>query len=863
MPAPTNPGPDRRRLLVLAAAFIVAVLLAAPPIEWLPPAREARPLLSALLGAQAAIAALTLAVTLFVLQVVGARQDADDRMSREYVRRSWVRPIFWGSVGAVGVTGAALLAEEFIGAGAPVLAATPGLRNLALLAACAFTANLALAVALFERAIRLAQPDEWRRLRREVNERDVRDAVRAFLRRRQRATTTAGADEPDWGLMFPSPDERSAGEAVRSLLDDARSAMDERRQGDFTRALDSIKELIEYAMNEIEPQVPHWEDPGAQPEWPPLAELDRNLYTFREDVIQRGNREHGFALLDLDYWLLRTGVQRRCGELFTVALEGYRRNYEIASRVGSNELREMFRDRAWSVMPGALVSVSAEDGFPYMRHAVQLQERLLSDAMHSQDSADFGLLRDAFSDLLRHLRFSWGATRWPRPASADLYEELRRAYRIRLMGLGGRAMLLTETGRIPAPAPYVEPARDAYDHLDQLAGDMPRILTGDERRQSLWSDWEMEGARSLEARRMRPEQYPLTFFSVRLLELARDPMPVLDLDGRAQQVLDWFETNGEALERHVHLESGTSIEERRELALGALRAAVQQDEVAAEEEMIDRELSEERIAAFTADVYEAAFSNNAVERLFAHAGAFEYLAGAADGGLEEPDESQYVPKGFLAEEPEDARAYYPPLEGDDWGGSHADDVIAMLREALGEAPPIEAPLDSEQDLLSAIDAALGSLGADGDVIVLLTGDWDRVTFDLAMDPPGGYKSRLGRQPVHTLGPGVEARYRGHPIIWDRADGERRLYVVEPGTWGCFVRQQAEGDTDLLVEVEPIPEERARELLSENPNHLPDIDDHDVKLRKMQTYVRVGVAARTGFRVLDPERARKVVPPSSE
>ena len=32
---------------------------------------------------------------------------------------------------------------------------------------------------------------------------------------------------------------------------------------------------------------------------------------------------------------------------------------------------------------------------------------------------------------------------------------------------------------------------------------------------------------------------------------------------------------------------------------------------------------------------------------------------------------------------------------------------------------------------------------------------------------------------------------------------------------------------------------------------------------MQTFVRVGVAARTEFRVKDPTRARKVVPPASD
>ena len=89
--------------------------------------------------------------------------------------------------------------------------------------------------------------------------------------------------------------------------------------------------------------------PGSQPQWPPLRELGSNLYPFREDVIRRGNREYVFELLRFDYWLLSRGVRRRCGELFTVGLSGYRWNYEIGGRLGNAELRETFRDRTWLV----------------------------------------------------------------------------------------------------------------------------------------------------------------------------------------------------------------------------------------------------------------------------------------------------------------------------------------------------------------------------------------------------------------------------------------------------------------------------------------------------------------------------------
>ena len=730
MPKATNPGPDPLRLLVLGAALCVAVLLATPPIDWLPPADEARSLLGILLGAQAAITALTLAVMIFVLQGVSTRRDANDRMYREYVRQSWARLIFRGSVGAVGITGVALLAEEFGGAGAPVLDTWPSLPNLALLGAVAFVANLVLSLLLFERALLLARPEQWRRLRREVYERDVRQAVQVFIRRYRRATTKLEADEPDLADVFADPGEGSADEAVRALLDDARRAMDERRNADFEVALDFIRELVTSAMGEIERHGFTWAPPGSQPEWPPLAELSRNLYPFREEVIGRGNRDHAFALSSLDYWLLSTGVDRRCGELFTVGLQSYAANYGIISRSGGSEFHELFRDRPWIEIRGVLSALSAEEIVPYMKRIIRHQERLLSSAMHDEHPADFTAFTTGFAEMFGNVKQQWTYGIRPGPGDAGVHE-LEQDYRIAIMGLGGRAILLHEAGRIGDPEPYIDAARAEYSGLERLANDISQAIGHVEQGSfSLWSDWDMEGPSAQMLRPVQTDQYPLTLFSVRLLELASDPMPSLDLRGDAQQLLNWFEANAGQLEPYVRADPETSIDDRRALAIKALSAAVIGDEVAADEEMIARELSEERIAAFTADVYAAIFANNAVERLFTRAGAFEYLASAADSGLEERGASQYVSKGFLATEPENARTRYVGLEGDGWARSHAGDVIAMLREALNEAPVIETPLESGGDLLSAIDTAVDSLEPADGLLLLLSGDWNRITFDL-------------------------------------------------------------------------------------------------------------------------------------
>ena len=125
-------------VFVCLVSASVTILLLVPGFEWLPQHDEARTLLAALLTAQAAIAALTLAVTLFVIQGVSTRRDANDRMYREYLQQSWVRQILCGSIVAVVVGGVVFMAQEFVGGVETVANMVPGLKNLTLLSVISF-----------------------------------------------------------------------------------------------------------------------------------------------------------------------------------------------------------------------------------------------------------------------------------------------------------------------------------------------------------------------------------------------------------------------------------------------------------------------------------------------------------------------------------------------------------------------------------------------------------------------------------------------------------------------------------------------------------------------------------------------------
>ena len=854
----------RRFLLswaALAVVFTVILVIGtsfAPPLSYIPEPRDVGFVLGTLLTAQAAIAALTLAVTLFMMQGANAKADVDDRMYREYIRRSWVRIILWISLLAVGTTGALLLVGELIRGDLVTADYEPELRNLVLVAGIAGIVNLVLAVILFERALLHSGPGQWMALRRHVNETDVREAVQAFLGRLRRARKAREAEGSDLSVLFPDRGEGSADQAIRALLDHARRAMSERRYAEFKLSLDSILELIKYAMKEIRSAGISWGPPGSQAQWPPLRELSRNLYSFREDVIRQGDRDYMQELYSFDFKLTTEGMRERCGELFSVALSGYRWNYQIVNRIGSDVLREQIRDRFSLNAEAFIFGAGPQDRLPYTRELVRQQERILSDAMHSDQSSDFEQLHGDFQARLSAMGFNWedeGMRDSDTPAS---FKQLEQQYRIALMGLSGRAIQLDQENRIADARPYLNVARQANSQLERLADDVGQALVRDESQRFFsWEEWEMEGAPRHQPTRVVMEQYPWLFFALRLMELSSEPLPTLDLHGRAQRTLEWFLNNAESVEAFVQAEPEPALEQRREFATESLRSAVRRDEITEDYEIIARGLSETRITAFTAQVYGAASSSNLIERLFEQAGASLHVAGDDPDGPEERILSRLEHKGFLTDSPADSHSSFSPLDGSQWGHAISDDVDTRFCEMLEGAPKIELTPQTPLALVGEINQALEALGDPEQAIVVLAGNWSDLQGWLNMGHLAEFQPEwrmLESQRIGGFG-----RYRGHPVLSSPAYNGQHIYVVDLGSWGQFLHAEVDDGRDIRVDVNAISADRAQELLENNPNHFSNEPDEESKLRKLQACVEIVIGARKGFRVTDPSRARNLVP----
>ena len=135
------------------------------------------------------------------------------------------------------------------------------------------------------------------------------------------------------------------------------------------------------------------------------------------------------------------------------------------------------------------------EAFPYVEEMVKQQERLLSDSMVLGQLHDYAPLHKGFQAKLRAIRFQWSAEDLPVSDASELLKELEQEYRITLMGLSGRAILLAQSDRIRDVNSYLEVGREVYSQLGSMAGDVATALDYDDHsRLTVWEEWEFQDA---------------------------------------------------------------------------------------------------------------------------------------------------------------------------------------------------------------------------------------------------------------------------------------------------------------------------------------------------------------------------------
>ena len=351
---------------------------------------------------------------------------------------------------------------------------------------------------------------------------------------------------------------------------------------------------------------------------------------------------------------------------------------------------------------------------------------------------------------------------------------------------------------------------------------------------SLWAQWEMESAQPGQVYTINSGQYPFAFITIRLMELTLETTATLDLHGWATRPRDWFINNSNELKNLVYqeqspdLSTGPTTEDRQQFAIESLNFAVRRDEVAEEYDIAHRGLSTDRVLAFAQGVRSAAFRINPIEEVFKAAGAFVNLGRQSDDKPQEKGFNSLQPKAFLSDDLGRGRVFYTPLEGDRWGRDLAYNITLMLCAMLDGAQQKAAPLNSADAALQAINDAQVDLGHPKQLLLILAGDWFDIEMELNRERPDGYQPQWQLQePQLSWRVG---RYHGHPFVRGPRDGHRRMYILDPATWGTFVRSQFEDGQEIKVEITEVTEKRAKKLLKLNPDYFPEQPDDESKLR---------------------------------
>ena len=202
---------------------------------------------------------------------------------------------------------------------------------------------------------------------------------------------------------------------------------------------------------------------------------------------------------------------------------------------------------------------------------VSQQERFLNDALRFDSPTDFIELHSGFEGFV-------SVAEWdrlgPQPETTELSNQLEQSYRIRLMGLAGRAIQLADSGTVADTTPYLDIVRQKHGQPENLGEDVALALEDLTMLTTpLWLEWASENVNLGTTAGVNPERYPLTWFAVRLMELATEPLQPLNLRGSAWRVRKWFEDNAAALEPYVNDVATGAIGKRRALVSDALRVA--------------------------------------------------------------------------------------------------------------------------------------------------------------------------------------------------------------------------------------------------------------------------------------------------
>ena len=832
-----------REILAVIAPFVLLDILVRGPM--VPALLRSEASIGAIAAVQGTVTGLSLIALVLAVELARRQEDRDDTVYEIMLRAAWIRPMFTFALAALLATLGAVALADFSAVYQESRAA-----NL-LLCAYLLTGGVGLALlATVLRTVRVLRPTGVIEYRFQANDRERREKVAEYISSSLNEFPKLGPIER---LLLPHrPVGLTATERLFAEVDDA---LQNGLAGRFSGALERLQTLIENSANQIASSAVGFQPPG-QPAlgyWFPLDALVGRLGELWRAAFSRQGFDFEQELSSLQYWLVKTGAERRSGELLEIGLRSSMVSYQAAqeARRSNGHTRH-----AWlNLDSSAWWRLRQHSGSGFDPGAELFVRRLIE---HLQEYGNMLLRVDdssSFRDLLAQFRDSFydeEEQRWMyRVHTEDGHTPLSTfEYALMaLLALGGRAITLKEQGRLREISPYLDPINEMIDQFTPVARYVPAAC--DERETPLrqqWGWWEMDGRdeAGVSFAWIAPEQYPMLPLLLKLLRDGSDePLPALG--GHAQRFIEAWSSHKDVILEVADIEAEATDEavswfERR------LETAKEAEEREREDFYLASPLDQGRVAQFLGRLTADRQGDRTLEDSFASAGRLRRLTEAEWGESGRLAGAWRLPRAPFVDDPS-----YLPLRGSGLIRGLENALASQLADVVGDASQTHSSVEPEPDsILAAIDAAAIAVG-DGPKLILFSGKWP-------IDIDAELKTRARSAPESELSPhrgrnvlGL-ATYKGNDMLRARGEGAPMAIVLALDGWGWLLRAPMDGE-EFSVRLEEIDSDEALRLASAELPRDADEETRAAKIRELRLLVRVQAEERARFEVDNPEASR--------
>ncbi len=842
-------------IIVAAAAMAIGICLSIHASPWLALPEDPARVVAPLAQVQGAIAAISLAVLVLIVEAVQRREDIVDATYEVFIREALVRPVI-----------ASVLISTFGTAIAFILVRTPSFedeRNLALFAMGSVAITILVILGFTLRALAVLQPSQYRKFKRKAYLEQIRIGVTAQIEH-----INAIVANPTAPTMPSSATEMKAEQAMLQILGDVAVAIKLTRPDRIEEDIATIESAFDYAVKMIANSdyndIP--KDRNQVFELPLFASASRYLPSLWQASYASRVHENVRYVYRLHLHIAHLARDGTIDDLKETVVTSAMLSYQARSdwpegvAQGVGFAWGVVRNHVWLPMLLHSAHPSSPIDTALLRTNVEGFQDIAASMVRDGDIAAFEQITAQISDLhdlLKHNRRGDGKFdhKINQPVD-DLFHDVRLA----LAALAGLAILSQKGGYINNARAFVNRVHEILQGQPNAGESLERLLSAD--RSAFvqpWSWWDdrHDGSSLSRVRTIYPMQHPVLYFITASL--------IDGLDARLPQALGSAPLDGKGvLERHwaiicdVAGIRGDMQETEKERIIGFIEAAKSADEHRRQDRIIMTPISEEHVSKYVQEVLRAykqteSSSTPVVANVFGSVDRAHILPvddsdalaelpfrlrGAFKGAFMRTIQTHYVadPSATRVMETIEVRRRQMMV-------NLIDDQMGLM-----EAIPVVG-----DEIFTEISRVLADLQPQFPLFLITgqgTGDlWRRL-----------HRARSNiRQPILTeleqIPPDVEAALRIGEIMVSQQIGKPALYIIDVARWGRL-RQANIGNEPLRVELHAISAERAGELLDTGCISAGDLSREEA-MRALQLQVEVEVAQRVDFVVEDPSAAVRI------